>query len=238
MKSKSRLINRKQQTTSFRFVNLMLAITPLSLMLGTANTSAHAQMFNDVSSSSAVAASSPADWTQLLRDNMQRWNPYETVLDVNNVGGLQVKWKSSAGGLLRTVTQSSPAVNKGVIYFGSENGTFYALNANTGADLWSYATGGGVRSSPAVVDGVAFFGSDDGNVYALNARTGAKMWNYPVGAGVHSSPAVVNGVVYIGSSDCNAYALNAVPAPNCGVLILSTRNSHHAPSIRLQSWMM
>ena len=28
---------------------------------------------------------------------MQRWNPYETVLGVNNVGGLQLKWKNPIG---------------------------------------------------------------------------------------------------------------------------------------------
>ena len=29
---------------------------------------------------------------------MQRWNPYETVLSVNNVGSLQLKWKKPTGG--------------------------------------------------------------------------------------------------------------------------------------------
>jgi len=62
----------------------MLAIAPLWLMLAAGNTPAYAQ-----------TTSSPADWTQFLRDNMQRWNPYETVLGVNNVGSLQLKWKSA-----------------------------------------------------------------------------------------------------------------------------------------------
>ena len=47
---------------------------------------------------------SPADWTQFLRDNMQRWNPYETVLGVNNVGSLRLKWKSIPIGSVRTTT--------------------------------------------------------------------------------------------------------------------------------------
>jgi outer membrane protein assembly factor BamB len=42
----------------------------------------------------------------------------------------------------------------------------YALNASTGALLWSYATQGGVQSSPAVVNGVVYFGSG-GSVYAF-----------------------------------------------------------------------
>ena len=29
---------------------------------------------------------------------MQRWNPYETVLGVSNVGSLRLKWKNPIGG--------------------------------------------------------------------------------------------------------------------------------------------
>ena len=64
-------------------VTNLVTITSLSLMLAAAPTSTFAQ-----------AESSPADWTQFHRDNMQRWNPYETVLGVNNAAGLEVKWKS------------------------------------------------------------------------------------------------------------------------------------------------
>ena len=52
-----------------------------------------------------------------------------------------------------------------------------ALNAATGAKLWSYATGGPV-GSPAVANGVVYVGSNDENVYALDAATGAKLWSY------------------------------------------------------------
>jgi len=44
----------------------------------------------------------------------------------------------------------------------------YALNAQTGAKLWIYATGGYVyHSSPTVVNGVVYIGSEDKNVYAI-----------------------------------------------------------------------
>ena len=78
-------ITHRKQTASLRIAGLMLTIAPLWLMLATANTSAHAQTSNNVSTASV--APSPADWTEFHRDNMQRWNPYETVLGVGNVGG-------------------------------------------------------------------------------------------------------------------------------------------------------
>jgi outer membrane protein assembly factor BamB len=187
-------VTNKKQTASFGIVGLMLAIAPLWLMLAVANGSAQAQTPADVSSASAGAAPSSADWTQFHRDNMQRWNLYETVLGANNVGGLQLKWKNPIVGnssLVFDNLESSPAVVNGVVYFGSTEGNVYALNAGTGAKLWSFTTGIGVLSSPAVANGVVYVGSQNGTVYALNASTGAKLWSFPTGGGVTSSPAVV-----------------------------------------------
>jgi hypothetical protein len=90
-------------------------------------------------------------------------------------------------------------VANGVVYVGSFDDNVYALNANTGAKLWSYATGDTVESSPAVANGVVYIGSNNGNVYALNANTGAKLWTYSTGPNLISSPAVVDGAVYFTS---------------------------------------
>lgn len=138
------------------------------------------------------------DWKQYLNDNTERWNPYENVLTVDNVGSLQAKWIYDTGGSV----ESSPAVANGMVYIGSTSSNLFALEASTGTALWNYASGW-VWSSPAVVNGVVYFGSFDNNVYALNANTGAKLWSYPTRGIVWSSPAVANGVVYCGSSDDN-----------------------------------
>ena len=44
----------------------------------------------------------------------------------------------------------------------------YALDASTGAELWSYTTGSDVDSSPAVAEGVVYVGSNDHNLYAFH----------------------------------------------------------------------
>jgi outer membrane protein assembly factor BamB len=194
------LVNGRH-TVSFRIVGLMLAIASLGLMLAAIKASVHAQTSGDVSNSTA-ATSSPGDWTQFLRDNMQRWNPDEKVLGVSNVGNLKLKWKMDFACQSVTNPLSSPAVGNGVVYFGCGN-SLYALNASTGAKLWSYATGSAVNSSPAVANGVVYFSSD--NIYALNASTGAKLWSFV--ASRETSPTVANGVVYFGGDFL--YALNA-----------------------------
>ena len=54
-----------------------------------------------------------------------------------------------------------------MIYIGSGDASVYALNAATGAKLWSYHTGNQVFSSPTVANGVVYVGSGDGNMYAF-----------------------------------------------------------------------
>jgi PQQ-like domain len=67
-------------------------------------------------------------WREFHRPDMVRMNPYETVLNVNNVGGLSLKWNFATG----NEVYSSPALANGVVYIGSWDGNVYALNAETG----------------------------------------------------------------------------------------------------------
>ena len=101
---------------------------------------------------------------------------------------------------------SSPAVANGIVYIGFSDHNLYALDAETGKLLWTYATGGRVDSSPAVADGVVYVGSDDHYLYAVNASTGMLLWKYATGGAVRPSPAIANGMVYIGSGDDKLYA--------------------------------
>jgi outer membrane protein assembly factor BamB len=216
MNSSIRLVDK------FRIVLFIVTLSPLWLMLAAAGTLADAQ-----------ATSSPADWTQFHRDNMQRWNPYETMLGVNNVGGLHLKWKNPIGTYGGGI-ESSPAVVNGVIYVGNEDGNIYALSVSTGVKLWSYATGYSVDSSPAVANGVVYFGDGVGNVYVLNAGNGAKLWSstsFIVGEAVLSSPAVANGVVYVASSTNTGgilYALNATTGAKLWSYFIGKLNSSPA----------
>ncbi len=92
---------------------------------------------------------------------------------------------------------SSPAIVGGIVYFGSDSGIVYAVNATTGASIWNFTTGYlYVRSSPAVSNGIVYIGSDDGNFYALNASTGTQIWSYKTNAD-SSAPVISDGVLYV-----------------------------------------
>jgi outer membrane protein assembly factor BamB len=129
---------------------------------------------------------------------------------------------------------SSPAVADGVVFFGSYDGNFYAVDAAAGKVRWKFKNAGERRyaathlhgslpegetmpdpfdvylSSPVVWNGSVYFGSGDGNVYALDAGSGAVKWKFHTSDVVHASPAIADGRLYVGSWDSYFYALDAV----------------------------
>jgi uncharacterized repeat protein (TIGR01451 family) len=168
----------------------MLAIAPLWLILSTANTSAQAS--NNASSSTTTAGT-----------------PSDTVLNVGNVGNLQLKWKAGVGTIIDAAL-GAPVVANGMVYSALFDNEPLALNASTGATLWTFQMAD--SGTPyTVANGVFYFVGEDGKLYALNASTGARLWTFvDGGSGFNVGPFVVaNGVVYIGSPDGNVYALNA-----------------------------
>jgi outer membrane protein assembly factor BamB len=127
-------------------------------------------------------------------------NPHETGLGVNNIGNLHELWTFNLGG----ATISQPVYASGVdiggkstdvIYAGSENGNFYALNAATGKLIWSQNLGVqhnscqdlpngsfGV-SSTATLDrttNMVYAVGGQGKAYALDMSTGAIKSGWPV----------------------------------------------------------
>jgi outer membrane protein assembly factor BamB len=141
----------------------------------------------------------------------------------------RVKWTFPTGD--RVV--GSPVYRDGVVYFGSDDGSVYAVNAGDGRQIWKHRTGGPVPAAPAIAGDTLYIGSYDGKFYALDARTGATRWKFATGGerrfeakGLHgqqprnqtiadafdvflSSPVVAVGIVYFGSGDGNVYALDA-----------------------------
>src|SRR5579885_77537 len=116
----------------------------------------------------------------------------------------QLKWTFPAEGPI----DSSPAVYKGVVYVGSDDGFLYAIDQRNGRMLWHTQLGDKVKSSPAVTDQILVVGCEDKKVYGIDPKSGAIKWTVPTGDRVSSSPAIYEGVVYLGSWDGHVYALN------------------------------
>lgn len=123
------------------------------------------------------------------------------VRALNSSSGVEV-WRFLTGDEL----SGSPSVSsEGVVYIDSRDGTFYALDALTGALIWSYADAANnpVYSTPAVgEDGTVYAGFADytgsqGAVIAFHGLTGAVRWKYCSRYTEGGSPALASGMVFV-----------------------------------------
>lgn len=99
---------------------------------------------------------------------------------------------------------ASPVLANGALYVGTADGALVALDASSGATLWTFPTGQGlppgdvtvisrslgeamssVRAgraeiviTPIVAEGALFLASEDRSVYSIDARTGSLRWKF------------------------------------------------------------
>lgn len=95
-----------------------------------------------------------------------------------------------------------PVIECGLVYVGTTAGTFYALNANTGATKWMKANLGAIRTSACVYKGKVYVGTDIGFVYCFDALTGDPVPSWPVQVfyPVSTSIKVLDNKVFVGTS--------------------------------------
>ena len=116
----------------------------------------------------------------------------------------------------------APVVHNGKLYFGTGYGDYriYAVDAQTGAEIWSKQMPYPVWGSPSAFENLVFFGLGRGNLsdsdpipagkaVALDTETGDIVWEYEAKDAVLTAIAVHNGNVTFGSRDGSVYCLRA-----------------------------
>ena len=61
---------------------------------------------------------------------------------------------------------SSPAIGGGRVYFGTQRGRLFCLDAFSGKEYWQFSANASIISSPALSEGYVYFGSEDDNYTA------------------------------------------------------------------------
>ena len=83
------------------------------------------------------------------------------------VHGIDVTGKVAWTFVTRARVESSPAIAGGRVFVGSNDGTFYVLNLQTGSKVWEFAAGAPLSASPAIARGRIVIGSQDGRLYCF-----------------------------------------------------------------------
>lgn len=171
------------------------------------------------------------DWPSWQRDQSgARYAGSEDRITPGTVGQLKLKWAYTFAAVPYSRVGSQPAVVDGVLYAGTPDAKFVALDAKTGATKWTFdlttvtGTGGGlatngVRDGAAVAGDKVYFGDSVGRVYALDRRTGRLAWStlvddHPL-ANMTSSPVIYDGKLYIGVSTSEGGAPRDPSYPCC-----------------------
>ncbi|MDM7926322.1 MAG: PQQ-binding-like beta-propeller repeat protein [bacterium] len=123
-----------------------------------------------------------------------------------------VAWRFKTGGHV----YATPFIHEGVVYIGSVDSVFYALDAATGAERWRYKSGDQIYSTAALHEGTLCFESGN-TLYGLDMQ-GGLLWKTRLSEApvvernddwddFHSSPKIVDGIAYIGSENGEVFGI-------------------------------
>lgn len=139
----------------------------------------------------------------------------------------KILWTFQASDAIETTA----AIADGNVYFGTLDGSFYAVDFASGTMRWQRKIPSEIKSSPTVFDGKVYFGSGYGDFYALSATTGDSLWGFRTEGEIISSPNIYDGKLFFGSYDDFLYCLSA----NNGKLIWKVETQgyvHGSPAVR------
>lgn len=149
----------------------------------------------------------------------------EGGLDAADIPNLELKWAFAYPNSIQA--RSQPTVAGGSVFVGSQDGTVYALDTETGCEKWTFRASAEVRTPIIVSDWrspdmeaapAVYFGDILARVYALDAATGELKWITKVddhpNATITGSPALYEDRLYVPVSSLEV-ALPADPKYAC-----------------------
>lgn len=116
----------------------------------------------------------------------------------------QPKWSFDLGGY---PVRASPAVDERTVFIGSGFNVF-AIDADSGRQIWKAKIDYAGESSPTVADGVVYIASKENHLYAIDATSGEQIWFYKTDGLLFGTPSVTADSVLIGGDDGDLFSIN------------------------------
>jgi outer membrane protein assembly factor BamB len=106
----------------------------------------------------------------------------------------------------RRAIQSTAAIADGLVFIGSRDDGFYAIDLATGARKWRQShRSSWVVASPAVRDGKAYVGSSDAHfIHAIDVASGRELWRTPITMNTIASPVLAGDLLIVNTAQTNA----------------------------------
>jgi polyvinyl alcohol dehydrogenase (cytochrome) len=145
----------------------------------------------------------------LTPENTRHISGDNARLTLADLPKLELKWAFAFPNSQRA--RSQPAVAYGAVYVGSQDGTVYALDEETGCVRWTFRAPAEVRTAVVVEPPDAasnhsrtplvFFGDLLAHVYAVDAFTGTQRWTFKAddhpNATITGAPTLHGGTLYV-----------------------------------------
>jgi polyvinyl alcohol dehydrogenase (cytochrome) len=147
----------------------------------------------------------PENWNGWGLDVVNSRYQAHTSISADNVAGLKLKWVFGIPDA--STAYGQPTLVGGRVFFGSGDGTVYALNAESGCTIWTYRAETTVRTAITVAAAgknraLAYFGDGEANLYAVDAENGKLVWKIKAGshrsARITAAPQLYRGRLYVG----------------------------------------
>jgi outer membrane protein assembly factor BamB len=152
--------------------------------------------------------------TQVITSNGKLFIATSKGLVVLNATNGNLEWRFDT----QLPLGHSPTVYSGVVYIGGFDSRLYALDVETGSELWSFnGARGGYLTNPLIIPDsnnqpVVYIGNRDGYFYAVGGQEhnqkGQQIWRYKTDGQINFSAVYLNNRIYFASDDNFAYALN------------------------------
>ncbi|MBY0314922.1 MAG: PQQ-binding-like beta-propeller repeat protein [Bdellovibrionales bacterium] len=153
----------------------------------------------------------PATISPLIyKDVVISGNGTDAIMGFNKKTGNEI-WRIP----LKNGAEGAFIDEKGFLYFGSNNGLFYQVQAETGQVVWSYPIFSESTGAPLVKGTYVFHLAMNGSLYALESDSGRAIWiksrppRDPISIRGSTQPLFEDGRVYVGYSDGYFVAYNA-----------------------------
>jgi eukaryotic-like serine/threonine-protein kinase len=116
---------------------------------------------------------------------------------------LGLRWKIKLQESDKRIRSLNPPVVIGdTIYFGSDDGNFYALDVESGYMRWVFKSGAEINSIPYADKDQVYFGSKDGKLYALSRETGEEVWHFQTQSQINSQVQRYGDyIIFVGDAD-------------------------------------